>query len=286
MEDELVSLVRAKQLAYRPSKGEDVWQNTVDLFLDYHCLWWYHDSHRTLRRREHNAYIVSRGTLAMWRLTHIPYVAARKIFVYTWQTTYNIPSTLFHLESLPRFTHSEPTQDCDGINGFGWLWAWGATGYNRLYGLPGNYALREQGYVFWDKTRLEGIPPFSTPISKETRLDELPPGYTDHVDTPGVVARLGDLKVDVQVVTAISDEILHESQPAGTEDHNKADDARGPEDEKDMNNEKGVKDGKEPVDERNAEDKKSPGNTVDADDIEDSEDPEKAQAPYVLRWRD
>jgi hypothetical protein len=117
-------------------------------------------------------------------------------------------------------------------------------------------------------------------------LDELPPGYTDHVDTPGIVARPGDLKVDVQVVTAISDEILHESQPAGTEDHNKADDARGPEDKKDMNEEKGVKDGKEPGDERNAEDKKNPGNTVDVDDIEDSEDPEEAQAPYVLRWRD
>jgi hypothetical protein len=114
-------------------------------------------------------------------------------------------------------------------------------------------------------------------------LDKLPPGYTDHVNTPGVVARLGDLKVDVQVVTEISDEILLKPQPAGTEDHNKADDARGPEDEKDMNNEKGVKDRKEPGDERNAEHKRNPGNTVDADDIEDSEDPEEAQAPYVLR---
>ncbi|KAL3495875.1 hypothetical protein BJX62DRAFT_233135 [Aspergillus germanicus] len=223
------------------------------------------------------------GTLAMWKLTHIPYVAARKIFVYTWQTAHEMPSIMFHLENLPRQHASEDSHsDLDG--NFGWSWAGADAMYHHPYGLPGNCELRKQGYVFWNKTRLVVFPQFCASRTKERNLTELPPGYTDYVDTPGVVARLADLTVDVQVVTAISEEIRDEVQPGDAEDHNKAEDIQDSENEKDSDQEKRAANGNDAGDDSNAEDEKNAGDAVDTDDSEDPEYPEPV--PYLLRWRD
>jgi hypothetical protein len=140
---------------------------------------------------------------------------------------------------------------------------------------------RKQGYVFWNKTRLEAFPQFCAPRTKERKLTELPPEYTDYVDTPGVVARLADLTVDVQVVTAISEEIRDETQPGDAEDHKKAEDAQDSENEKDTDEEKRAENGNHAGDERNAEEGENAGDTVGTDEFEDPEYPEPVLICYA-----
>ncbi|KAJ0414201.1 hypothetical protein BJY00DRAFT_305751 [Aspergillus carlsbadensis] len=195
MEDEFISLSKARQLAYRPSKSERAWKAELGL------------------RRQHNEYIVSRGMLALWKLTHIPYVAARKAIVNTHQVGTRQACIVSDLERQPGRRSSEEIADSDGNNtNFGWRWVWGGTKfYPSPYQVPANSLLRDQGYVFWDQTRLEGIPPFSAPRAREGDLDKLPPGYRDHANSPGVEARLADFEVNVHVVGMIADDIMNET---------------------------------------------------------------------------
>ncbi|KAL2786915.1 hypothetical protein BJX66DRAFT_341701 [Aspergillus keveii] len=246
MEDEFISLVRANQLAYHPPVGYE-WMSTVDVFLDYYCISWYDDSER-YERRIHNAYIVSRGTLAMWKLTHIPFATARKVIIKTVFTGVRQPSIVSDLEHLRRQYGSEDIPDSDGCSTFAWSWAGGNATYHRPYGLPVNYELRNQGYVFWDETRLKEIPLFCAPRAQVTSWTELPQGYKDHEKSPGVVARLGNARVFKEVIGMVVDEILDRSKPKDDED--------------------GV-------------------NIEDAEDGEPPRNPEDPEpVPYVIHWRD
>ncbi|KAL3442409.1 hypothetical protein BJX65DRAFT_312863 [Aspergillus insuetus] len=128
--------------------------------------------------------------------------------------------------------------------------------HHRPHGLPANYGLRNQGYVFWDETRLKKIPLFCAPRAPVAHWTDLPPGCPDHANSPGVVARLGNVKVYQEVVGMIADEILDESEHKDGVDTDKVEDAG---------------DGK------NAE------NADDPDGFEDFYGPEGI--PYEIHWR-
>ncbi|KAE8418888.1 hypothetical protein BDV36DRAFT_294739 [Aspergillus pseudocaelatus] len=149
-------------------------KDEIGKMLDWFCLWWYDESTKGGQRSRHIDYLVSRGMLAMQKLTSAPMPIVRAMVVTSDSEYKGKKSILFGLNesdsceerggdeggSIKRQPAEDNSDDeCLGHCNFGWPWAVGNdnTGWRWDVDLPVNDELRNRGYVFWYKARLLNV---------------------------------------------------------------------------------------------------------------------------------
>jgi hypothetical protein len=88
----------------------------------------------------------------------------------------------------------------------GWQWAFGDGFFISIY-KPDNFDLRNQGYVFWDRSRLEGVHTFRSPRARKDTISRRSPSYQPRSNLPSAEEKLRHLEVHWKVIREISDEI-------------------------------------------------------------------------------
>lgn len=149
IEDDFITSVREKETkCASPVHGNE--ENRLSTWLDYHSIDWYSESSKRHLRQTHIDYLVSRGMLAVWKLTHAPGPSqtVRKMVVTTHFTSNDVPSIMFQLQRATSIVKSDQTNS--RTRSPGWAWASEAmTPYHRLRAAAhSGYNLRNQGYVF------------------------------------------------------------------------------------------------------------------------------------------
>lgn len=209
IEEDFVSSVKQKQW-YKVWRRRDVYamkhkRHGVEALLNIHYLEWFQaDSKRYVRGRQIR-YLVSRGMLAVWKLTNAPFQTARQMVV--WSYVSSEPSySVF--KRLNRFDYRFPRYEGDGPHSSspGWQWAtFDGRERGQVYA-PANYGLRNQGYIFWDRSRLEKAHQFQAPY-RSTNLSSFPAGYKGHEDGPSVSTMLQEFQIRRGILEPIKDEI-------------------------------------------------------------------------------
>lgn len=89
---------------------------------------------------------------------------------------------------------------------YGWRWATANSVWPKT-NIPVNHDLRNQGYVFWDKARLDSYDIFRSPRSPVRGELDFPPGYQEDAEMPGVEEKLRSVFVPLCVISDIFNEL-------------------------------------------------------------------------------
>ncbi|KAE8330983.1 hypothetical protein BDV39DRAFT_169722 [Aspergillus sergii] len=222
IEDDFVTMAKEKMDTRVDVGGEKV---EAGAYLDWFGLWWYDESSKGSERSEHINYLISRGMLAVRRLTSAPFPIVRRMIVESYLEARGKNSILLGLDE------SDPREEREGDEGesgkghpaennsddeclrhcnFGWLWAVGndKMKWRWKIDLPANYELRNRGYVFWDKARLLRCKEFQSPRDPVKDDFEFPPSYQEHSELPGIQTKLKDTPIYGDVIRDIYEEII------------------------------------------------------------------------------
>ncbi|KAL3471234.1 hypothetical protein BJX99DRAFT_263431 [Aspergillus californicus] len=176
IDDGFVSTVKHKVATRAPSVKEEKLDD-VEYWLDYFCLRWFEDHTKTSLRTCHTEYLVSRGMLAVWKLTHAPFQEMRKMMVRSDFLAHDQPSLMLQL------VYANGASNADTNPGWGWIWANGGLENAKWFqiGAGANCVLRNQGYVFWDKARLEALEEYQAARPEVKDRDAFPPPVTSRM---------------------------------------------------------------------------------------------------------
>ncbi|GMG26249.1 hypothetical protein F9C07_1475496 [Aspergillus flavus] len=222
IEEDFVTMAKEKMDA-RPDVGGE--KNDIGGLLDWFCLWWYDESFKRSQRPWHIDYLVSRGMLAVRKLTNAPFPIVRRMIVNSGSEAKGKISILARLDHFEYQAEGEedegeiskrhPAEDnsddeCLEHCNFGWLWAVGneKTKWRWDIDLPSNYELRNRGYVFWDEARLRKCKEFQSPRDPVKDDFEFPSDYQEHSKQPGIQTKLKDTLIHGDVLREMSDEIV------------------------------------------------------------------------------
>lgn len=219
IEEDFVTVAKQKMhmRVMSSEKANDESRKSLRHALHYHALWWYDDSHKGAHRPRHIHYLVSRGILYMRKLVSAPFPIVRRMVV---DSDLEARSNILMLPGLKLYTDGKgesveghPMKDDESLEhcNFGWLWA---VEQVKIMNAPANYELRNEGYVFWDKARLQKFEKFQAPRASVEKWYEFPFGHQEHSNRPGVTTKLKDESIHPDVV----DEVCHEILEAGGND--------------------------------------------------------------------
>ncbi|KAE8140075.1 hypothetical protein BDV38DRAFT_269461 [Aspergillus pseudotamarii] len=223
IEEDFVTMAKEKMAARADFTKEQ--KDPVDGMLDWFCLRWYDESFKKSQRSWHIDYLVSRGMLAVRKLSSAPFPIVRRMVINSSPEARGKISILVRLNESKSQVEGEgeeeehckkhPTGDnsddeCLDHCNFGWLWAVGneKTRWRWDIDLPANHELRNRGYVFWDKARLRKCKEFQSPRDPVKDDFEFPSGYREYSKLPGIQTKLKDFPICWDVVKEMADEIL------------------------------------------------------------------------------
>ncbi|RDW78685.1 uncharacterized protein DSM5745_05537 [Aspergillus mulundensis] len=225
MEDDFVAAVKEKSTAHSNSSPhkEALTQelNNLSLWLDYFCLHWYEESHKLRDRARHIDYLVSRGLGALWKLTGAPLKTVRRRVVRTHFMSRNKCSIMQVLRwTTPRAGADEhdlalEKHACASSTStpcYGWLCA-RETMDSWTSNAPCNYDLRSQGYVFWDRARIQDLQQFRHPRARVEGMafKQYPAGYRSHSEEYRIDVELEGVAIRKDAIGEIADEINERS---------------------------------------------------------------------------
>ncbi|RDW78686.1 uncharacterized protein DSM5745_05538 [Aspergillus mulundensis] len=232
---DFVARVKAKAKAdgaALTAPGLKVNRDSVNYWLNYHNFRWFSGSYKKRYRRIHIDYIVSRGVLALSKVTRAPFHIAQEMILQCHllaEGQTSIVTDLHRLYPSDSVSHNPaPAQSTDleqitaaaaalalnpagtatatlkiGFPGYGFKMAVARTPGRRWEcNAPGNRALRSVGFLFWDEARLRAVQLLTVPAGKSPR------GHRKNVQDVSVENALAGLNVRREVVVAVLGDVL------------------------------------------------------------------------------
>ena len=180
---------------YSDPPPNDHWADLTE--LEWYGLRHFEEGRKSSDHGNHIEFLVSRGLPYLRRLLNLKPEDRRDVVI----STLNSGTPFLH-EALEKRRYRSDTVERDHENqnsqtdkslqsvSAGWLWATGERWASAVYDEPSNFNLRDQGYVFWDRKRLENLGILGTPREPVPRTQDSPLEYRQRSMMPSAQERL------------------------------------------------------------------------------------------------
>ncbi|KAI9837644.1 MAG: hypothetical protein M1837_002931 [Sclerophora amabilis] len=195
--------------------------------LEYFGLNFFSEADKSLRHDQHIRFLLSRGLVFSKRLLMSSQDDCKTIVLSTdlqfpraflleamWQNHPHEPGILKREQDdafryRKRHFQSDSLTNCNE----GWLWAAGYVAC-ATYNLPCKFELRNRGYVFWDRDRLENSGMISTPFEPTGGRHDFPTQYRRRCDMITAEERLQGATVGSDVLNRLCPHFLDSEEEA------------------------------------------------------------------------